>query len=205
MRYLPLKRALSLAAGALLCAWVLVMLLRLQSESQQAMHVQAREQAQALVSYAARNMSRWLQEKNKSELALLADNLAKDPLITDVTLYDQRGVPIAQSGNALPLESLLPIGSENATKPKQGEGRQPFIEEINLEGKTLGYLRITLEEQQLLEPLQTKLRSDLERLRLMLLVMLLAGLFISFGVRRNYVRVRKHRKKESAPTPKEEA
>ncbi|WP_082038227.1 YtjB family periplasmic protein, partial [Aeromonas diversa] len=202
MRHQPLKRTLSLTLGALLCAWVLTTLLSIEASERQALHAQAREQAEALVGYAARNMSRWLQEKNKDELSLLADNLARDPLITDVTLYDGRGVPIAQSGNALPLEALLPIGSDNRTP--QSEGRRPFVEEIRKGDDTLGYLRITLEEQQLLEPLQEKLLRQQERQRLMLLVMLMAGFLVSFGVRRNYVRVRKHRKRSATatlPTP----
>ena len=37
----------------------------------------------------------------------------------------------------------------------------------------------------------------------MLLVMLLAGLLISYGVRRNYVRVRKHKKQSKPVTPQE--
>ena len=42
-----------------------------------------------------------------------------------------------------------------------------------------------------------------EKQRLMLLVALLAGLLISYGVRRNYMRVRKHKKKSppSSDTP----
>lgn len=204
MRYMPLKRVVSLALGALLCGGVVVMSLRIQNENERTLNAQAREQAQALVSYAARNMSRWLQEKNKNELALMADNLAKDPLITDVTLYDQRGVPIAQSGNALPLDALLPIGSDNATQPAQGKGRQPFVEEVKAGEDTLGYLRITFEEEQQLKPIRDRQRHQAEQVRLMLMVTLLAGFFISFGVRRHYVRVRKHKKLDKSVTPEEE-
>jgi membrane protein len=66
---------------------------------------------------------------------------------------------------------------------------------------TLGYLRITLEEQKLLAAQDTHLKVNQEKQRLMLLVMLLAGLLISYGVRRNYMRVRKHKKQSKPATP----
>ena len=81
----------------------------------------------------------------------------------------------------MPLDSLLPIGTDNKSLPEQGKGRIQFVQEI-LEGNlTLGYLRITLEEQKLLAAQDTQLKISQEKQRLMLLVMLLAGLLISYG------------------------
>ncbi|MGB6189040.1 YtjB family periplasmic protein [Aeromonas molluscorum] len=198
MRHMPVKRLLSLGAGVALGAWVLALLIHMQSASQAALHDEARTRAQALVSYASRDMRRWLKEDNENELERLAQELAQSPEILDVTLYDARGVPLAQSDNALPIDSLLPIGTDNATPPNQGKGRLPYVEEILDGDKTLGYLRITLEEQQMLAKQDNQLKVNQEKQRLMLLVMLMAGLLISYGVRRNYMRVRKHKKK-SAP------
>lgn len=67
--------------------------------------------------------------------------------------------------------------------------------------QTLGYLRITLEEQQMLADKDTRLKVVQEKQRLMLLIALLAGLLISYGVRRNYMRVRKHKKKSKPVEP----
>ncbi|PJG58248.1 AhpA/YtjB family protein [Aeromonas cavernicola] len=192
MRHLPIKRALSLGAGILLGLWVVSMLIYMQSEGQSALRSEARLRAEALVSYASRDLARWLKEDNQSELARLAQDLASDPNIFDVTIYDERGVPLAQSEQGVPLESLLPIGSDNRTVPALGKGRSPFVQEILDGPQTLGYLRITLEEQQLLAAKQARLNALQEKQRLLLLVALLAGLFISYGVRRNYLRVRKH-------------
>ncbi|MFM4825753.1 AhpA/YtjB family protein [Aeromonas bivalvium] len=200
MRHMPVKRLLSLGAGIALGCWVLALLIHMQSASQAALHDQARTRAQALVSYASRDMRRWLKEDNESELARLAQELALSPEILDVTLYDARGVPLAQSDNALPLDSLLPIGQDNASPPTSGKGRLPYVEEILDGDKTLGYLRITLEEQLMLAKQDTQLKVNQEKQRLMLLVMLLAGLLISYGVRRNYMRVRKHKKKSAQPS-----
>ena len=69
------------------------------------------------------------------------------------------------------------------------------MQEILDGAQTIGYLRITLEEQKLLADKDTRLKVVQEKQRLMLLVALLAGLLISYGVRRNYMRVRKHKKK----------
>ncbi|MCQ4055273.1 YtjB family periplasmic protein [Aeromonas sp. SG16] len=198
-RHLPIKRVLSLVAGLLLGCWVLVVLLHMQGESQAALHSEARNRAQALVAYAARDMKRWIKEDNSSELERLARDLATEPEILDVTLYDGRGIPLAQSEQAVPLESLLPIGSDNKSMPEQGKGRIQFVQEIQDGAQTLGYLRITLEEQQMLADKDTRLKVTQEKQRLMLLVALLAGVLISYGIRRNYMRVRKHKKK-SAPT-----
>ncbi|WP_429105453.1 AhpA/YtjB family protein [Aeromonas allosaccharophila] len=194
-RHLPIKRVLSLAAGILLGCWVLGVLIHMQGESQASLHSEARNRAQALVAYAARDMKRWIKEDKSSELERLARDLAAEPEILDVTLYDGRGIPLAQSEQAVPLESLLPIGSDNKSLPDQGKGRIQFVQEILDGAHTIGYLRITLEEQKLLADKDTRLKVVQEKQRLMLLVALLAGLLISYGVRRNYMRVRKHKKK----------
>ncbi len=201
VRHLPIKRVVSLAAGVLLGLWVLVLLIHMQGESQAALHAAARDRAQALVAYAARDMRRWIKEDKESELERLAQDLAAEPDILDVTLYDARGIPLAQSDNALPLDSLLPIGSDNKSLPEQGKGRIQFVQEIQDGNLTLGYLRITLEEQKLLAAQDTHLKVNQEKQRLMLLVMLLAGLLISYGVRRNYMRVRKHKKQSKPAAP----
>ncbi|MBP8218803.1 MAG: hypothetical protein KAX48_04155 [Aeromonas sp.] len=194
-RHLPIKRVLSLAAGILLGCWVLGVLIHMQGESQASLHSEARNRAQALVAYAARDMKRWIKEDKSSELERLARDLAAEPEILDVTLYDGRGIPLAQSEQAVPLESLLPIGSDNKSLPDLGKGRIQFVQEIRDGAQTIGYLRITLEEQKLLADKDTRLKVVQEKQRLMLLVALLAGLLISYGVRRNYMRVRKHKKK----------
>ncbi|WP_421185161.1 AhpA/YtjB family protein [Aeromonas enteropelogenes] len=200
-RHLPIKRALSLGAGILLGCWVLGVLINMQGESQAALHSEARNRAQALVAYAARDMKRWLKEDKTGELERLARDLAAEPEILDVTLYDARGIPLAQSEQAMPLESLLPIGSDNKSVPEQGKGRTQYVQEILDGDQTLGYLRITLEEQQLLADKDTRLKVTQEKQRLMLLVALLAGLLLSYGVRRNYMRVRKHKKKSKPVDP----
>ncbi|MGL4714928.1 MAG: AhpA/YtjB family protein [Aeromonas sp.] len=198
-RHLPIKRALSLGTGILLGCWVLGLLIHMQGESQASLHREARHRAQALVAYAARDMQRWVKEDNNRELERLAQDLAAEPDIFDVTLYDSRGIPLAQSKQAAPLENLLPIGSDNKSLPDQGKGRIQFVKEIQDGDQTIGYLRITLEEQLMLVDQDTRLKVIQEKQRLMLLVALLAGLLISYGVRRNYMRVRKHKKKSPPP------
>jgi membrane protein len=200
-RHLPIKRVLRLGAGILLGCWVLGVLIHMQGESQASLHSEARNRAQALVAYAARDMKRWIKEEKSSELERLARDLAAEPEILDATLYDGRGIPLAQSEQAVPLESLLPIGSDNKSLPEQGKGRIQFVQEIRDGEQTIGFLRITLEEQQMLADKDTRLKVVQEKQRLMLLVALLAGVLISYGVRRNYMRVRKHKKKSTPPAP----
>jgi membrane protein len=200
-RHLPIKRALSLGAGILLGCWVLGVLIHMQSESQASLHSDARNRAQALVAYAARDMKRWIKEDKSSELERLAQDLAAEPEILDATLYDGHGIPLAQSEQAVPLENLLPIGSDNKSLPEQGKGRIQYVQEIQDGEQTIGYLRITLEEQQMLADKDTRLKVTQEKQRLILLVALLAGLLISYGIRRNYMRVRKHKKKQPASPP----
>ena len=113
MRHLPIKRVISLAAGILLGLWVLVLMIHMQGASQAALHSAARDRAQALVAYAARDMRRWIKEDKESELERLAQDLAAEPEILDATLYDARGIPLAQSDQAVPLDSLLPIGGQH--------------------------------------------------------------------------------------------
>lgn len=204
-RHLPLKRAVSLVAGLLLVGWVITLLTTMQKDGQATLQNEARGRAQALLAYAVRDTARWLKEDNHNELARLAQDLASEPEIRDVTLYDNRGILLAQSEQALPLESVLPIGSDNQSIPAQGKGRSQYVQEVMDDDSTLGYLRITLEERQIVAKKDAWLKLSQERQRLMLLVTLLAGLLISYGVRRNYVRVLKHKKqKQNSKTAPEQ-
>ena len=200
MRHLPIKRVVSLAAGVLLGLWVLVLLIPHAGESQAALHAAARDRHRRWSPYAARDMRRWIREDKESELERLAQDLAVRPDILDVTLYDARGIPLAQSDNALPLDSLLPIGSDNkspagagqggaSSSSRRSRGRKPdpgLSEDHPGRAETAGAQ-------------DTHLKVNQEKQRLMLLVMLLAGLLISYGVRRNYMRVRKHRNRANPP------
>ena len=117
------------------------------------------------------------------------------------------GVPIP--GRDPVKDSTTPTGTYYVTfkdraatmSPEKGKGRIQFVQEIQDGKLTLGYLRITLEEQKLLAAQDTHLKVNQEKQRLMLLVMLLAGLLISYGVRRNYMRVRKHKKQSKPAAP----
>ena len=75
-------------------------------------------------------MGRWIKEDKESEAGAAGAGSRRRPRHPDVTLYDARGIPSPSRDQAVPLDSLLPIGTDNKSLPEQGKGRIQFVQEI---------------------------------------------------------------------------
>ena len=135
MRHLPIKRVISLAAGILLALWVLALMIHMQGASQAALHSAARDRAQALVAYAARDMRRWIKEDKESELERLAQSLHETEEMRDqaiVWLVSRE----AELGNQISqTEAELRAAMEGLREARQeAEEMRAYIERMHANG-----------------------------------------------------------------------
>lgn len=148
----------------------------LVSGSNQILDSQTQQLGRSLSSLAAQNASVFIGLNQHEQLGPIAEALAEQPSVFDATFYDHLGRTIARSDNALPLNQLLPLGGARET-PLPGFGRRPYVALVTGEdGKTLGYLRITLEERMLRKDATTFLLQSQTKLGLMLLMVFVLGL-----------------------------
>ncbi|WP_341503097.1 AhpA/YtjB family protein [Gallaecimonas sp. GXIMD4217] len=131
--------------------------------------------ARALTSQAAYAAGQLMSEENSAALAGLAEQLAQAPQILDAAIYDGNGAALAKAGAKRPVLALL---TEEA-------GLIPYVSEINHDGQVVGYLRITLSEDEIVGDARHFRQHALERLRLMLLLAGLAGLLLAQLLRRH--------------------
>lgn len=153
--------------------------------------------ARSLTSLAAFNAANYIVHDQKKQIQQLVNALVKENFVFDATIYDAKGIPLAQSANALPLRELLPM-SGNLVTPTQGIGRRPYVATIyDRQGDALGYLRITLEESSLLSRATRYVHSAQYSLQLMLLLALWVGFVIARQISRKRRRQMKiaHRKR----------
>lgn len=153
--------------------------------------------ARSLTSLAAFNAANYIINDQKEQIQELVNALVKENFVFDATIYDAKGIALAKSAHALPLNELLPM-SGNLVTPIQGIGRRPYVATIyNGQGEALGYLRITLEESSLLSRATRYVHSAQYSLLLMLLLALWVGFVIArqiSGKRRRQMKIARRRR-----------
>lgn len=158
---------------------------------------QTEKLARSLTSLAAFNAAHYIQQQQNRELDRLVNALVQENFIFDATVYDQRGLTLARSKGALPIQALLPM-SGVAVTPSQGIGRKPYVATIYSEsGDAIGYLRITLEESSLLSSAVRYIRSAQFSLQVMLVMALLIGFILARLLsreRRRLIRIAQRRR-----------
>lgn len=144
-----------------------------------------------LVSQAALSASNMLVNEEQERLLQLTEQLSKDPLVFDATIYDAEGVKLASSQNAQPVRATLgldtPLGTANI-------GRQQLVEPIVHDGNQIGFVRITFEKGRVTAISDHHYRNSDRMMYLMILISFFSGVLISFLMRRQ---VRKSRTGEN--------
>lgn len=129
----------------------------------------------SLTNLAAAEASRYLVQQNNKDLQLLIDDLIKDPSVRGVVIFDQLGKVIYQSEDALPLPILLNIDSSDDPRAK---GVTPRIGELYDGNTKIGYIRISLEQQKLLNLIYEYQDKSLTSILLLFLLSFLVGTII---------------------------
>ncbi len=134
-----------------------------------------------LTNRAANDAARYLQGDEQDELARLVAELAKDPLVRDVTIYDAFGVVQHQSDDAMPLDLVLNIAPKTTSADAReiAQNRIPYIAELFQESTKIGYLRVTLEQGKILAEMNHFQQKANELLKTMLFVALLIGFLLT--------------------------
>jgi len=146
----------------------------LKSESNAVRFQQTEKFSYSLTNLAASEASRYLSQNKNKELQFLIDSLSKDPVVKDATIYDQYGQTIYQSVQAIPLTSLLNIGSHH----KESEGVIPYIAELYTNNIKIGYIRITLEQQDILSKIENYQQRGLAILQVLILLAFITGMLV---------------------------
>ncbi|MUK46757.1 SMP protein [Aliivibrio fischeri] len=87
-----------------------------------------------------------IKEDNHEALFQLTNNLAKERLVFDATIYDAEGRILGKSDNALTASQITGL---NTPLSIDGIGRQQLIEPIIKDDHLLGFLRLTFEKSTL--------------------------------------------------------
>ena len=128
----------------------------------------------SLTNLAATEASRYLSEDKNKELQFLIDSLSQDPVVKDATIYDKYGKIIYQSEQALPLTTLLKISGDE----KEAEGVIPYIAELYSDKTKIGYIRITLEQEDILSLIHDYEKRGLAILQLLILLSFITGMIV---------------------------
>ncbi|ELA3110981.1 TPA: YtjB family periplasmic protein [Vibrio vulnificus] len=95
-----------------------------------------------LSSQAALSASEMIVQKDQEKLLKLTNQLAKERLVFDATVYDSEGVRLASSDKALTAREVLGLDTPLATA---GIGRQQLVEPVFSDNSIVGFIRITFE------------------------------------------------------------
>ncbi|AGH81369.1 hypothetical protein PCNPT3_07155 [Psychromonas sp. CNPT3] len=138
-----------------------------------------RQQQTEKFSYSLTNLAgseavRHLLAHKDKELQLLIDDLSHDPMVRDATLYNQFGRVLYHSKKSLSLTKLLDLDNQ-ATNTS---GLMPYVIELYNDGQKLGYLRITLEQDKILNVFHAYQETNLKILIIVLFLAFFGGVIM---------------------------
>jgi len=129
-----------------------------------------------LISQAALTASALLTDEDQEKLVEFTNQLTKDKLVFDASIYDPEGEPLAKSDTALSVRDILGLDT-----PLQATniGRQQLVEPIIHEHRIIGFIRITFETGKVTAISNHHYRKSDRYMYLMILVSFISGVFIT--------------------------
>ncbi|MGF1699633.1 YtjB family periplasmic protein [Photobacterium makurazakiensis] len=134
---------------------------------------QTQQLSRLLVRQAANTAASDLVDKKQDSLQELVQQLSSEPLILDATIYDVEGVTFAKTVDAMPLEQVTGMSTPLSVA---SYGRQQLIEPIKSAGQVVGFLRITLEHNKVVN----KTHSDIDYMTNVIRGLIVSALGIGF-------------------------
>ncbi|GEA61685.1 YtjB family periplasmic protein [Vibrio comitans] len=134
-----------------------------------------------LISQAALSASDFLVTEDQEKLRYLANQLARDTLVSDATVYDNSGVKIASSTNAKTVRESLGMDTPLAS---EGIGKQQLVEPIFSQDAIIGYVRITFEKGRVTAFSDHHYRNSDRAMFLMIMMSFLSGVLLTLVLRR---------------------
>ncbi|MDC0609331.1 YtjB family periplasmic protein [Vibrio sp.] len=144
-----------------------------------------------LISQAALTASSLLIEQDQDKLTEFTNQLAKDRLVFDASIYDNEGIQLAKSDSALSVRDILGL---DAPLQAANIGRQQLVEPIIHDGSIMGFIRITFETGKVTAISDHHYRKSDRYMYLMILVSFISGVLITLLIQK---RRHRHRKMEN--------
>lgn len=134
-----------------------------------------------LISQAALSASEMITQQDQERLLKLTNQLAKDRLVFDATIYDAEGVHLASSDKALTAREVLGLDTPLSTA---SIGRQQLLEPIFSDTNVIGFVRITFETGKVTAISDHHYRKSDRYMYLMLLMSFFSGVLIVVVLRK---------------------
>lgn len=170
-----LLRTLQISSLLIICSVIAYQFISLRNTSNGIRYQQTERFSYSLTNLAASEASRYLSQQKNKDLQLLINELTNDPIVSDVTIYDQFGKIIFQSKDALPLPVLLNIASSN---DKRAQGIIPQIAELYKGNNKIGYIRISLEQEKILSLINDYQKKSFSTMLLLFILSFIVGTII---------------------------
>ena len=129
----------------------------------------------SLTNLAASEAERYINTNKIKDLELLIEDLSHDPIVRDATIYDVFGKVLYKSKNSLPLKELLKIDNSN---DQDIEGIVPYIAELFDEDKKIGYILVSLRQNELLGLIHDYQLTSFTILILVFVMAILSGMIL---------------------------
>lgn len=138
---------------------------------------QSTQLGRSLAAYAANVLAPSVQQNDTDSIASQLTILANDPHVLGVSIYDQKGTVLDSNEQNVSVLATFLLGEQPPLV---------FIEEIKYQQKVLGYLRLMLDEEQVMT-----FHSDyqLQLYKQIIVLMLLAGL-LGILIARSYYKIK---------------
>jgi len=170
-----LLRTLQISSLLIICSVIAYQFISLRNTSEGIRYQQTERFSYSLTNLAASEASRYLSQQKNKDLQLLINELKNDPIVSDVTIYDQFGKVLFQSKDALPLPILLKIESPD---DKRSQGLIPHIAELYKDQEKIGYIRISLEQEKILSLINDYQEKSFSTMMLLFVLSFLVGTII---------------------------
>lgn len=140
-----------------------------------------------LISQASLTASSFLVDQDEEKLKSLTNQLARDRLVFDATIYDAEGVQIAASDSALSVRDVLGLDTPLKTA---SIGRQQLVEPVLHDNNVIGFIRITFETGKVTAISDHHYRKSDRYMYLMILASFTSGILLTLLLHRQKRRAR---------------
>ncbi len=128
-----------------------------------------------LVSQASLSASQMIADQDQERLGTLTNQLAKERLVLDATVYNAEGVKLAASNDAVSAREVLGLDTPLSTA---SIGRQQLVEPIIKDETIIGFIRITFETGKVTAISDHHYRKSDRYMYTMILMSFLCGLIL---------------------------
>nr|WP_086940971.1 AhpA/YtjB family protein [Thaumasiovibrio occultus] len=137
-----------------------------------------------VIRQAAQTAAPAIADSDQQMLEQLVLQLSAEPLLLDVTFYDNEGILITGTPEAMPLDQTLGLNTPLAIA---SIGLRQVVEPIFHEGSLVGFVRLTLEQDDINEVANNELDNLINTVKGLTLGGMALGLLlaITFGRRRD--------------------